>query len=76
MFVHIKSVIGGKALNVGDLVTYRFETGGKGASANGVVVESAAEVADVTQKYRETGTVASWNSEKGFGFIAHGGEKE
>ena len=54
---------------MGDIVSYRFETGGKGASAKDAVVETAAEVAEAVQHSRETGTVKGWRDEKGFGFI-------
>ena len=56
-------------MNVGDTVSYRFESRGKGASAKAVVVESAAKMVNVTPGGRETGVVKTWRDEKGFGFI-------
>ena len=56
-------------MNVGDAVSYRFETGSKGPSAKQVLVESAAEVVDIPSNAREAGTVKTWRDEKGFGFI-------
>ena len=51
------------------MVSYRFATGAKGATANDVTVEHAAPVAEPSSSAREFGTVKGWREEKGFGFI-------
>ena len=69
VFVHVKDIKNGKALNVGDAVSYRFASGNKGASAKGVTVETAADVVDAVSNERVSGNVKVWREEKGFGFI-------
>ena len=55
-------------------MSYRYEEGVKGGSAKEVRVEETAPA--VEEGSRKTGTVKSWDAEKGFGFIGYGGEKE
>lgn len=74
VFCHSKDIQGASSLTVGSRVSYRYEESAKGGSAKEVLVEETAPAEEEGQ--RETGTVASWNTEKGFGFIKWSGEKE
>ena len=71
-FVH-KRECGGKDLVEGQAVSFIFQEGPKGASAQSVRAE---EGASSMEESREMGTIKRWNAEKGFGFIgrANGGD--
>ena len=71
-FVH-KKECGGKDLVEGQVVSFVFEEGPKGASAKNVREETGGmvmeEVVEEDEGERELGRVKSYNEEKGFAFI-------
>ena len=74
VFCHSIDIHEVSSLAVGSRVSYRYEEAAKGGSAKEVRVDETAPAHE--DALRETGTVTSWNSEKGFGFIKWSGEKE
>ncbi len=74
IFCHSKDIQDAASLPMGATVSFRFEETRKGGNAKEVIIEGKA--ADEEEGPRETGTVKSWNAEKGFGFIGWSGEKE
>ena len=74
VFCHSKDIQEVSSLIIGSRVSYRYEESAKGGNAKEVRIEQTAPAAE--KDLRETGTITSWNTEKGFGFIKWNGEKE
>ncbi|KAL6721650.1 hypothetical protein ACLMJK_000754 [Lecanora helva] len=68
VFCHASDCPGRLALAPGSKVSFVFETDAKGGKAKEVQIEEAAAEADFSGA-RETGTIKTWNAEKGFGFV-------